>query len=128
MDSAHSHARRTRAPRDAARPRQRPRRIATKTTAARIRWDRVGRVALLVAFCVVLGIWVQDGLQWIRAKQASDAQQAIVARLSRDNAALQRQERSLQNPATIERDARALGMVQAGERPYVVTGLAAGSH
>lgn len=80
-----------------------------------------------MAFCVVLGIWVQDGLQWIRAKRASDAQQAIVTRLQHDNAALQRHERALQNPATIQRQARALGMVQAGERPYVVTGLPAGS-
>ena len=49
-------------------------------------------------------------------------QQAIVSQLVRQNAALARQERSLSNPATIVRDARALGMVRPGERPYVITG------
>ena len=45
--------------------------------------------------------------------------------LTRSNASLRAQQRSLSDPATILRDARALGMVRAGEHPYVVTGLPA---
>src|SRR5256885_11419204 len=40
-----------------------------------------------------------------------------VHRLAKDNRALERQQKSLKDPATIERDARALGMVRPGERP-----------
>ena len=52
-------------------------------------------------------------------------QQAIVNQLERQNAALVRQQRSLNQPATIVRDARALGMVRHGEQAYVLTGHAA---
>jgi cell division protein FtsB len=72
---------------------------------------------------VVIGIYVQDGIAWIHAKRLADRQVSTVQRLIRENAALVKREQSLQNPATIQRYARALGMVQAGERPYVVTGL-----
>ena len=55
----------------------------------------------------------------------SQAQQqlAIVHRLSRENAKLVQERNALNDPSTIERDARALGMVRPGEHPYVVTGL-----
>ena len=43
--------------------------------------------------------------------------------LTQENANLAKQQRSLSDPATIVRDARALGMVRQGERPYVITGL-----
>ena len=43
--------------------------------------------------------------------------------LKRDNARLTQEQRALRDPATIVLDARKLGMVRPGERPYVVTGL-----
>ncbi len=48
---------------------------------------------------------------------------AIVHQLTRANARLLREQSALGDPATIERDARALGMVRPGERPYVITNL-----
>ena len=51
------------------------------------------------------------------------AESIIVRQLTRDNASLRAQQRSLNNPSTIVRDARALGMVRPGEHPYEVTGL-----
>ncbi len=89
----------------------------------RVRWDRVGRVALLVVLLVVAGVYVQQGVRYLSVRSQDKQQQRIVQQLSRQNAALMRQQRSLNNPATIERDARVLGMVRPGERPYVVTGL-----
>jgi cell division protein FtsB len=50
-------------------------------------------------------------------------QSAIVKKLEAENAQLARQQKSLTNQATIVRQARALGMVKAGERPYAITGL-----
>jgi cell division protein FtsB len=89
----------------------------------RVRWDRVGRVALLVVLLVVASVYVQQGVRYLSVRSQDKQQQRIVEQLSRQNAALLRQQRSLNNPATIERDARVLGMVRPGERPYVVTGL-----
>jgi cell division protein FtsB len=89
----------------------------------RVRWDRMGRVGLLVVLVVVAGLYVQHTLSYFSTRAQTDQQLAIVQRLTRENARLVQQEKSLNNPATIQLDARALGMVKAGERPYVITGL-----
>jgi cell division protein FtsB len=94
-----------------------------RAPAVRVRWDRVGRVGLLVVFAVVAALYVQQGLTLLSTHSQAAKQLAIVHRLAYDNRALERQQHSLKDPATIERDARALGMVRPGERPYVVTGL-----
>jgi cell division protein FtsB len=86
----------------------------------RVRWDRVGRVALLIVLVVVAGLYVQDAMSYLATRSQAAQQQAVVRQLARQNAALAAQQRSLQDPATIRRDARALGMVLPGERPYVV--------
>jgi cell division protein FtsB len=90
---------------------------------ARVRWDRVGRVSLLVVLCVVAGLYVQQGLAYLAVRSQANRQKAIVHQLARSNASLRAQQRSLNDPATIVRDARALGMVRVGEHPYEVTGL-----
>jgi cell division protein FtsB len=92
----------------------------------RIRWERVGRVVLLVVLAVVVGLYVQQGLAYLSVRSQASRQTELVRRLSRENAQLARQESSLRNPATIVQDARALGMVRPGERPYVVTGQPGG--
>jgi cell division protein FtsB len=89
---------------------------------ARIRWDRVGRIALLLMLGVVVGLYVQHTLSYLAVRAEADQQRAIVAKLRRDNALLTQEQRSLTNPATIVRDARALGMVRLGEHPYSMTG------
>jgi cell division protein FtsB len=94
-----------------------------RAPAMRVRWDRVGRVGLLVVFAVVAALYIQQGLTLLATHSQAAQQLATVRRIARDNRALERQQRSLKDPATIERDARALGMVRPGERPYVVTGL-----
>jgi cell division protein FtsB len=92
----------------------------------RIRWERVGRIALLVVLAVVLGLYVQQGIAYLSVRSQADQQAAIVKRLSHQNAQLSRQERTLNNPATIVQKARQLGMIKPGERPFVVTGLPGG--
>jgi cell division protein FtsB len=88
-----------------------------------VRWDRVGRVSLLVVLCVVAGLYVQQGLAYLAARSQANQQRAIVQQLSKSNASLRAQQRALNDPTTILRDARALGMVRVGEHPYEVTGL-----
>lgn len=89
----------------------------------RVRWERVGRFGLLFVFAIVAGLYVQHTLSYFSTRSQTDAQLAIVHRLTHENARLLRQQKALGNPATIELDARALGMVRTGERPYVVSGL-----
>jgi cell division protein FtsB len=91
--------------------------------ARRIRWDRVGRVALLGVLAVVVGLYVRQALSYLGVRSQAEQQSAIVRKLVHENAMLANEQRSLNDPATIERDARQLGMVRPGERPYVVTGL-----
>ncbi len=89
----------------------------------RLRWDRVGRVGLLVVLTVVAGLYVQHALAYLSTRSQADAQLAIVHRLTRENAGLVRQQKALNDPNMIEQDARSLGMVRPGERPYVITNL-----
>jgi cell division protein FtsB len=88
-----------------------------------VRWEKVGRVVLLVVLVVVVGLYVQQGLAYLSVRGQASQQQAIVHTLSRQNARLVQQQKALNDPATIAQDARALGMVRPGERPYAVTGL-----
>ena len=89
----------------------------------RVRWDRVGRVGLLIVLCVVAGLYVQQALTYLSVRSQANHQRAIVRQLTRSNTSLRAQQRSLNEPATILRDARSLGMVRVGEHPYEVTGL-----
>ncbi|HWE08136.1 MAG TPA: septum formation initiator family protein [Solirubrobacteraceae bacterium] len=82
----------------------------------------MGRIGLLVVFAVVVGLYVEHTLSYFSTRAQADQQQAIVRSLSRQNARLTQQQKSLNDPATIIRDARALGMVRPGEQPYVVMG------
>ena len=72
---------------------------------------------------VVAGLYVKQAMAYLSVRSQSRQQEAIVRTLERQNAALGAQERSLKNPETVQREARALGMVRMGEHPYVITGL-----
>jgi cell division protein FtsB len=114
--AASRRARSTRAP-------SRPRRVPNRGSLTRVRWDRLGRVGLLVVLAVVAGLYIRQGLSLLSTHSQAQQQLAIVHRLSRENAKLVQERNALNDPSTIERDARALGMVRPGEHPYVVTGL-----
>jgi cell division protein FtsB len=79
---------------------------------------------LLLVLTVVVGLYAQHALSYLATRQEASHDAAVVRRLTHDNAVLAARQRALQNPATIQQSARALGMVMPGERPYVVTGLA----
>lgn len=72
---------------------------------------------------VVAGLYLKDAINFIQVRSEAESQQANVRRLARANGALRREQAALNDPVTIRRDARTLGMVRVGERPYVVLGL-----
>lgn len=111
-----------RQPRQAPRrqPRPAPRRVTLRAPRLRVRWERVGRIGLLFVLIVVVGLYVEHTLSYFSTRTAANQQRAIVDQLKQQNSSLTRTLRSLNDPSTIVRDARALGMVRAGERSYAI--------
>jgi len=90
---------------------------------ARIRWDRIGRWALIGVFAVIVYLYVGPARSWISAYGEAAAKRREVAALKAEHARLLARRQALRTAAALEREARRLGMVQAGERAYVVQGL-----
>jgi len=88
-----------------------------------IRWDRLGRWALLGVFALVLYLYIGPALTWISTYKEAGRQREVVAELRAENERLQQRKAELKAPGAIEREARRLGMVRAGERAYIVEGL-----
>lgn len=94
--------------------------------ALRVRWDRVGRVALLALLLLVVALYVEPARALFSTWRASHAQQAQLHALEREHAALLRESHALRRPLAIAAEARQLGMVKPGEIPYVVQDLPRG--
>jgi cell division protein FtsB len=121
---ATSAARRARTARPAPQPAPPwPRRVVLRGPISRVRWDRLGRTALLAVFALVAVVGAEGAFGYMHARAQNQQQLGIVRALTYQDRRLQARASSLANPATIVREARALGMVRAGERAYVVTGL-----
>ena len=88
-----------------------------------IRWDRLGRWALIGVFALVLYLYIGPALSWISTYKEAGGQRAQVAELRAENARLRERKKELTAPGALEREARRLGMVKAGERAYIVEGL-----
>ena len=86
----------------------------------RIRWDAVGRRALLGVFALVLYLYIGPAIKWVQTYREAGRQRAQVAELRAENARLRAEQRVLSAPGALEREARRLGMVKAGERAYIV--------
>ncbi len=101
------------------------RRPATSLGAAalRVRWDRVGRIGLLVLLLLVAVAYVGPARSLLSTWSDSGAKHARLQTLEREHEALLRRARELRDPLTVEAEARRLGMVKPGERSYVVRNL-----
>jgi cell division protein FtsB len=101
------------------------RRPATALGAAalRVRWDRVGRVALLVVLLGVALAYVGPARSLLSTWRDSNGKQAQLQTLRHEHDVLLRRARALRDPRTVQAEARRLGMVKPGERSYVVRNL-----
>ncbi|MFN2615969.1 MAG: septum formation initiator family protein [Thermoleophilaceae bacterium] len=88
-----------------------------------IRWDRVGRLALVSTLVVILGLYISPALHWLRQSHTAGEQRQELRDMTREHRALARRARALRDPGAIEREARRLGMVRQGERSYVIENL-----
>ena len=104
-------------------------RIAQAATArlrrgpSRIRWDRVGRYALLGTLIVILLLYVSPAKHWIEQSRTAGEQKQELRDLTQQNADLKRRVHELRDPRALEREARRLGMVKRGERSFVIENL-----
>jgi cytochrome c-type biogenesis protein CcmH/NrfG len=92
-------------------------------TAARVRWDRLGRLAMLFVLVALLYLYLSAGFHmystWGQARKDS----ASVVALEHEHTRLVRQHEALGRQGTVESEARKLGMRKEGEQQYVVTNL-----
>jgi cell division protein FtsB len=89
----------------------------------RIRWDRLGRWALIAVLGFVVYLYIGPAATWVSTYKDAKRKRADVAALKAENARLRERRKELKDPASLEREARRLGMVKAGEKSYVIEGL-----
>lgn len=100
-----------------------PRRRASQARGRRsggVRWDRIGRVALLALLGGIMLLYVSPAKQWWEQSKTAAAQREELRELEAEHERLRTRVRALRDEDTIERKARRLGMVLMGERAYSV--------
>jgi hypothetical protein len=90
---------------------------------ARVRWDRLGRVAMLCVLVALVYLYASTGAHMLSTWRQSRHDDAAVAAMEREHRLLVRQHESLTGSGTLEAEARQLGMMKPGEQPYVISGL-----
>jgi cell division protein FtsB len=91
--------------------------------AGRIRWDRLGRYALLTVLFAVLLAYISPISHWMKQSATAGHEEAQLRELQAENEQLEHRVADLKRPIALEREARKLGMVKEGERAYVIENL-----
>ena len=94
--------------------------------APRVRWDRVGRVALLFVGLLLVYLYINPLRTYLSTYKEARTKRGEVATLQREHDELLRRKRALRSAGAVETEARRLGMVRSDERAYVVRGLPRG--
>jgi cell division protein FtsB len=105
------------------RPAARKRRPAARSGASRIKWDRVGRVALTLVLAAVLYSYLNPAINFVKTYTGTTAAKAQFHELLKENKQLHKRIQSSSDPAVIEQEAREQGLVAEGERPIRLSGL-----
>lgn len=101
-------------------PRRKP---AARRGGSRIRWDRVGRIALTLVLAAVLYSYFNPAIDLVKTYTATTAAKAELHELLNENKRLHRRVQSADDPIALDRRARAQGLVEEGEIPIVIQGL-----
>jgi cell division protein FtsB len=78
---------------------------------------------MLCVLGALLYLYLSAGVHMFSSWRQSSRDNAAVAALKREHAALVQQHQTLTRQATLEAEARQLGMIKKGEQPYIVSGL-----
>jgi cell division protein FtsB len=87
---------------------------------SRIRWDRVGRWALICVFAFVIYLYIGPARTWVGTYGEAKRKRDEVATLRERHEQLRDEQRRLERQGAVELEARKLGMVKAGEKLYVI--------
>src|SRR5689334_6331092 len=99
------------------RPAARKRRPAARSGPSRIKWDRVGRIALTLVLAAVLYSYLNPAIDFVKTYTGTTAAKAKRLDLLKQNRLLHRRIQQSGDPQVVERQARGQGMVGEGERP-----------
>jgi hypothetical protein len=99
------------------RPAARKRRPAARSGASRIKWDRLGRVALTLVLAAVLYSYLNPAIDFVKTYTGTTAAKAEFQVLLHENKQLHKRIQSSKDPMVIEQVAREQGLVAEGERP-----------
>jgi cell division protein FtsB len=112
-----------RSPANRASTRRSPARSAARPAPARVRWDRLGRVAMLGVLVVLACLYLSAGVRLLSTWREARGVSAKVAAMQREHNSLQRQHEALGGSGAVEAQARKLGMMKHGELPFIISGL-----
>jgi cell division protein FtsB len=99
------------------------RRPGARRSPSRIKWDRVGRIALVLVLFAVAYSYLNPAIDLFKTYQSTTAAKAEFHQLLHENKRLHRAVQSADEPAVVERTARRQGLVTEGETPFVLNGL-----
>ncbi|MGH2841101.1 MAG: septum formation initiator family protein [Solirubrobacteraceae bacterium] len=91
--------------------------------APRVRWDRVGRMTLIVVGLLLVYLYINPLRTWVSTWQEAKTKRGEVSALQREHQQLVQRKRALQASGAVDTEARRLGMVRRDERAFVVRGL-----
>jgi hypothetical protein len=104
------------------RPAARKTRPAARRGGSRIKWDRVGRVALTLVLVAVLYSYLGPSVDFVKTYTGTTAAKAKLHVLLKENRRLHNRIQSADDPLVVDHEARAQGMVAEGETPVVIHG------
>jgi len=119
--AASAHAARRSAP-ARRRPAARKRRPAARSGPSRIKWDRVGRIALTVVLFAVLYSYLNPSIDFVKTYTGTTAAKEKLHGPLGENRRLHDRIQSSDDSIVVQREARAQGMVAEGEKPVVISG------
>lgn len=97
-------------------------RPAARRGPSRIKWDRVGRIALTVVLFAVLYSYLNPAIDFVKTYTGTTAAKEKLHELQHQNRRLHNRIQSSEDQQVVEREARAQGMVAEGETPTVIHG------
>jgi cell division protein FtsB len=104
-------------------PRRRPsarKRPAARRSGSRIKWDRVGRIALVLVLALVAYSYLNPAIDFVKTYTQTTAAKAQFHELLSENKKLHAEIHSAKDPLVVAQAARSQGMVAEGETPVVI--------
>jgi len=98
------------------------RRPAARSGPSRIKWDRVGRIALTVVLFAVLYSYLNPAIDFVKTYTGTTAAKEKLHELQHQNRRLHNRIQSSGDPLVVQQESRVQGMVAEGETPAVLRG------